>query len=147
MNHRFFNKTIGTILFAALILSAFPVHAQYFGRNKVQYDVFDFDVIHTKNFDVYFYPEGEKAAVMAARIAERWYSRLSRILQHDLSGRQILILYTSGPHFQQTTTIPGTLGEGVGGVTESLKRRIVLPLAASLEESSHVIGHELVHAF
>jgi Tol biopolymer transport system component len=130
-----------------LILSAFPVHAQYFGRNKVQYDVFDFDVIHTKNFDVYFYPEGEKAAVMAARIAERWYSRLSRILQHDLSGRQILILYTSGPHFQQTTTIPGTLGEGVGGVTESLKRRIVLPLAASLEESSHVIGHELVHAF
>ncbi len=104
-------------------------------------------MINTKNFDIYYYPEGKKAAILAARMAERWYSRLSRIFQHDLSGRQILILYTSGPHFQQTTAIPGILGEGVGGVTESLKRRIVLPLAASLDESNHVIGHELVHAF
>lgn len=147
MTHRFAYKTAGIILCAALLITALPVNAQYFGRNKVQYDTFNFDVINTKNFDIYFYPEGEDAALMAARMAERWYSRLSRVFQHDLSGRQILILYTSGPHFQQTTAIPGTLGEGVGGVTESLKRRIVLPLAASLEESNHVIGHELVHAF
>ncbi len=147
MNHHFGNKSIGLLLFTSLILTAFPAEAQYFGRNKVQYDSFDFDVINTKNFDIYFYPEGTEAAKLAARMAERWYSRLSRVFQHDLSSRQILILYTSGPHFQQTTAIPGTLGEGVGGVTESLKRRIVLPLAASLEESNHVIGHELVHAF
>ncbi|MFO7867166.1 MAG: BamA/TamA family outer membrane protein [Candidatus Aminicenantes bacterium] len=147
MNPRIFYKTAGMTLFIVLIFTAYPVEAQYFGRNKVQYDTFDFKVISTKNFDLYFYPEGEEAARMAARMAERWYSRLSRILQHELSGRQILILYTSGPHFQQTTAIPRILGEGVGGVTESLKRRIVLPMSASLEESNHVIGHELVHAF
>jgi Tol biopolymer transport system component len=39
------------------------------------------------------------------------------------------------------------LGEGTGGVTEALQRRIVLPLAGPLAESDHVIGHELVHAF
>jgi WD40 repeat protein len=32
-------------------------------------------------------------------------------------------------------------------VTESFKRRIVLPLGHSLAASDHVIGHELVHAF
>ncbi|MBN1224905.1 MAG: PD40 domain-containing protein, partial [Candidatus Aminicenantes bacterium] len=34
-----------------------------------------------------------------------------------------------------------------GGVTEALKRRIILPLGPSLGASDHVIGHELVHAF
>ena len=80
-------------------------------------------------------------------MAERWYSRLSRMFNHELKGRQPLVLYSSGPQFQQTTVIPGTMGEGTGGVTESFKRRIVLPFGASLTETDHVIGHELVHAF
>lgn len=80
-------------------------------------------------------------------MAERWYARLSRILNHELSQRQIIILYSSSPHFQQTTAIPGIIGEGTGGVTEMLKQRIVLPMAASMAETDHVVGHELVHTF
>jgi len=137
----------GFILILAMDLVSISTQAQYFGRNKVQYDTFDFKVLSTKNFDVYFYPIEEEAAVQAARLAERWYARFSRILNHELKGRQILILYSSSPHFQQTTAIPGIIGEGTGGVTEMLKRRIVLPLAPSLADSNHVIGHELVHAF
>jgi len=140
---RFF---ITGLLFLTIISAPF-LQAQYFGRNKVQYETFDFKVLKTEHFDIYFYPENEKSAKQAARMAERWYARLSRIFNHDLRGRQPLILYASGPHFQQTTTIPGIIGEGTGGVTESFKRRIVLPLGASLAESDHVIGHELVHAF
>ncbi|MCK4557101.1 MAG: PD40 domain-containing protein, partial [Candidatus Aminicenantes bacterium] len=124
-----------------------PLNAQYFGRNKVQYKNFDFKVMHTEHFDIYFYPEKREAALQAARIAERWYARLSRIFNHQLKGRQPLILYASATEFQQTSAIPGILGEGTGGVTEILKRRIVLPLGVSLAESDHVIGHELVHAF
>ncbi len=124
-----------------------PIYAQYFGRNKVQYESFDFKIIRTEHFDIYFYPEKKEAALQAARIAERWYARLSRIFNHQLKGRQPLILYASSPDFQQTSAIPGILGEGTGGVTEVLKRRIVLPLGVSLAESDHVIGHELVHAF
>ncbi|MCK4932998.1 MAG: PD40 domain-containing protein, partial [Candidatus Aminicenantes bacterium] len=121
--------------------------AQYFGRNKVQYEKFDFKIMSTEHFDIYFYPEKLEAAKQAARMAERWYARLSRIFNHDLRGRQPLILYASSPDFQQTTTISGIIGEGTGGVTEMFKRRIILPLGASLAESDHVIGHELVHAF
>jgi Tol biopolymer transport system component len=136
-----------TILVLSIGIFFSTSEAQYFGRNKVQYERFDFKVLSTEHFDIYFYPEEEKAATMAARLAERWYERLSRILNHDLRGRQPLILYSSSPHFQQTTAIPGVIGEGTGGVTEMFKRRIVLPLGASLGESDHVIGHELVHAF
>jgi Tol biopolymer transport system component len=121
--------------------------AQYFGQNKVQYRTFDFQVLATEHFDIYYYPEGEAAARDAARMAERWYARLSRVLGHELSSRQPLILYMSHPHFQQTNVISGHLGEGVGGVTESLKRRIAMPVGGGPAETDHVLGHELVHAF
>jgi WD40 repeat protein len=131
----------------AVVLAATPAAAQYFGKNKVRYQSFDFQVLATEHFDVYYYESEREAAERAARMAERWYSRLSRVLDHKLQGRQPLILYASAPHFQQTNAIDGDLGEGTGGVTEYLKRRIVLPLAATPGETDHVIGHELVHAF
>ncbi len=126
-----------------------PARAQggYFGRNKVQYQDFDFKLLKTEHFDIYYYPEEEDAARMASRLAERWYTRLSTMLNHELRGRQPLILYASGPHFRQTNAIEGELGEGTGGVTEAAKRRIVLPFAGPIESTDHVLGHELVHAF
>ncbi len=123
------------------------LNAQYYGRNKVQYQKFDFKIMKTRHFDIYFYLQDEQTVKMAGLMAERWYSRLSRMFNHELKGRQPLILYGSSPEFQQTTVIPELIGEGTGGVTESFKRRIVLPYGASLAETDHVIGHELVHAF
>src|SRR5687767_4476590 len=138
-----------TVLLAVLISvgMAAPSSAQYFGRNKVQYEKFDFKVLSTEHFDIYYYPEEAAAVQLAARMAERWYARLSGVLKHELSGRQPLILYAAHPHFQQTNTLPGDIGEGTGGVTEMFKRRIVLPFAGGLAETDHVLGHELVHAF
>ena len=139
---------LSTLLFVTLLAPA-AAYAQggYFGRNKVQYQDFDFKVLKTEHFDIYYYPEEEDAARMASRLAERWYTRLSTLLNHELRGRQPLILYASGPHFRQTNAIEGELGEGTGGVTEASKRRIVLPFAGPLESTDHVIGHERVHAF
>ncbi len=121
--------------------------AQGFGRNKVQYETLQFQVLNTEHFRVYFYPEEREAATEAARMAERWYARFTSLLGHQLRGTQPLVLYASHPHFEQTNVVGGDLDESTGGVTEALKRRIVLPLAGPLSETDHVIGHELVHAF
>src|SRR5919199_1041784 len=129
-----------------LVTSA-PVSAQYFGRNKVQYKKLDFQILKTEHFDIYFYPEEREGIDIAARMAERWNTRLERIFGHELRGRQPLVLYASHPDFEQTNIIPGELSEGTGGVTEPLRRRIVLPLGGPIADTDHVIGHELVHAF
>jgi Tol biopolymer transport system component len=134
----------------ALVLTAVavpPADAQYFGRNKVQYERFDFEVLETEHFDIYYYAEEGLAVELAALMAERWYARLSRVLNHDLTGRQILILYANGADFRQTNVLSGDISEATGGVTEILKRRMVLPFAGALPETDHVLGHELVHAF
>jgi Tol biopolymer transport system component len=122
-------------------------HAQYFGRNKVQVDSFVFRVLPTPHFDVYYYAAERDAAVLAARMAERWYGRLSKALQHTLRARPPIVLYASHAQFTQTTVIPDLLPEGVGGFTDHDRGRVVLPFAAGLGETDHVLGHELVHAF
>ncbi len=113
----------------------------------MQYRSFEFRVLPTEHFDIYYYPEEAEAARLVSRMAERWYARLSRFFTHELRGRQALILYAAPAHFRQTNAIEGAIGEGTGGATDALKRRIVLPMAGSLADTDHVLGHELVHAF
>lgn len=138
---------LALMLASSVFLSAAPAAQAQFGRNKVQYEDFEFRVLKTDHFDVYFYPDESEAAAIAARMAERWYSRLSTVFDHELTGRQPLVLYASSAQFQQTNVIGGMLGEGTGGVTESLLRRIVMPIGGTLADLDHVLGHELVHAF
>ena len=134
---------------AAAILCSCPAGAgaQYFGRNKVQYDQADVRVLATEHFDLYYPREDLSAALVAGRLAERWHTRLSKVLQHTLRGRQPLILYASHRTFEQTNVWSGLIDERTGGFTESRKRRIVIPFAATLAETDHVLGHEIVHAF
>jgi Tol biopolymer transport system component len=126
---------------------AAPAAGQYFGRNKVRYERFDFKLLRTAHFDIY-HDAGEREAVYeAARLAERWYARLSAIFGYRLRERQPLVLYGSHPDFAQTNVVSGFLGDEIGGVTESHRRRIVMPFAAGLGETDRILGHEIVHAF
>jgi hypothetical protein len=144
-----FRRSIALSLTALVLVLAtdVPSSAQYFGQNKVQYKKLDFQVLKTEHFDIYFYPEEREGIDVAARLAERWHTRLERLLEHRLRGRQPLVMYASHTDFEQTNAIQGELGEGTGGVTEPLRRRIVLPFGGPLADTDHVIGHELVHAF
>lgn len=138
--------TLGAIAAAALVVPS-TAPAQYFGRNKVQYQNFDFKVLKTEHFDIHYYPEEELAVRDAARMAERWYQRLSRIFNHEFRERKPIVLYADQGDFQQTNTISSMVGEGTGGVTEALKNRVILPINGSFADFDHVLGHELVHAF
>jgi Tol biopolymer transport system component len=136
---------IAAILVIALFAS--PLSAQgYFGQNQVQYDRFDWRVIGTEHFLIYYYPEERKAAVDAARMAERAYGRLSRILDHQFREKKPIMLFSSRTDFGQNN-VTGDLGEGTGGVTESLRHRMLLNFTGDYRSFEHVLAHEMVHAF
>jgi Tol biopolymer transport system component len=135
-------------LAATLILAApSALAAQYFGQNRVQYTKFNFEVIKTEHFDIYFYERERAAAMDAGRIAERAYGRLSRILNHEFKERKPIILYASHSDFQQTNALGGDIGEGTGGVTDFLKHRAIMPFTGSYRDFEHVLMHEMVHQF
>jgi hypothetical protein len=135
-----------TLLLVAAV-GVLPASAQYFGRNKVQYENFRFRSFETEHFRIYFYPEEEQAARDMGRMAERWYARHRRTYLNTFGERKPILLYANDADFQQTNAIGGLIGEGTGGVTESLKERVAMPMTGIYAENDHVLGHELVHSF
>ena len=129
-------------LLLALSVAALPasVSAQYFGRNKVQYETFDFKILKTPHFDIHFYPEEAVAVADVTRMSERWYERYARLFQHEFEQPKPIILYADHPDFQQTNTLSGRLSEGLGGVTESLKNRVIMPLTGSVAGTHAALG-------
>ncbi len=139
-------RFLPALLVAALLVALAPTaQAQYFGRNKVRYDDFDFRILETEHFDLYYYEGMEQASRDVARMAERWYDRLSTILDHEFDERKSIILYADDADFRQTNI--ANIGEGTQGVTEGARQRVVLPMAGTYAETDHVLGHELVHQF
>lgn len=134
-------------LLLGLILVPGLVSAQYFGRNRVQYGRFDFKIIQTEHFDVYYYDSERPAALDIARMAERSYARLSRVLNHEFEERKPIILYASHSDFQQTNLGGGDVDEGTGGFTDFLRHRNTFPLSGSYADNEHVLAHEMAHQF
>lgn len=135
-----------------LVLSVVFFHpqktaAQYFGRNKVLYQAFDFRVLHTPHFEIYTYLQDREKRARFAERTEQWYNMHQRLLRDTFKERNPLIVYNSHAHFQQTRAIEGQIDAGTGGVTEGLKNRVVMPFMESNAQTDHVLGHELVHAF
>jgi len=135
------------LLLLALLLAAGGLQAQYFGRNKANYESFDFKVYQSPHFEIYHYLDNPERLKEYTEEAERWYEMHQRVLKDTIKARNPIVLYNNHADFQQTNTISGTIGEGTGGVTEAFKNRVVLPLAMSHQQSHHVLGHEMVHAF
>ncbi|MBD3290661.1 biopolymer transporter Tol, partial [candidate division KSB1 bacterium] len=134
--------------FIILLFILFPtlVQSQYFGKNKVQYQDFEWKYIQTEHFDIYFTEGGEDIATFVAEISEASYKRLKASFRFDLIDRITIIAYNSHNDFGQTNVDLSPPEESVGGFTEFFKNRVVLPFDGSWEQFRHVIHHELTHA-
>ena len=136
-----------TLLLGALVILAGSLQAQYFGRNKASYEKFDYKVYQTPHFDIHHYLSAENSLNTYSEWAEQWYDMHQRVLHDTIYARNPIILYNDHADFQQTNAISSNIGVGTGGVTEAFKNRVILPFAMSNQQSFHVLGHELVHAF
>ncbi len=134
------------LVFLTMLCSA-DLAAQGFGRTKPGYQTFDFEVYSTPNFEIYHYFNDDSVLHEIAILSEKWYYRHARALNDTIKKRNPLIIYRNHPDFQQTTAISSIIGIGTGGVTESLKNRVVMPILETNAQTDHVLGHELVHAF
>lgn len=136
---------LACLLFSLLL--AAPLTAQEFGKNKVQYRNFEWKFIQTAHFDVYFYDDaGVNLATFTAEVAEQALTSIQEDLRFRITDRISLVVYNSHNDFQQTNVVGAYMPEGVGGVTELYKNRVVIPFEGNWESFRHVIHHELVHA-
>lgn len=138
------------VLFAcvvALLVFSLNVKAQTFGQNKVRYKNLKFQVYKTPHFEIYYYLKNESMIKRFAQESELWYTLHQQVFRDTFNRPNPIILYANHPDFQQTTVLDGSIEVGTGGVTESMKNRVIMPVMENNQMTRHVIGHELVHAF
>jgi len=144
-----FPVKLGWIITVALFLFLLPnvVLGQYFGQNKMRYKKLKFEVRETPHFEMYSYLKNDSMVNWLAKEAEVWYEMHQQVFQDTFLRKNPLIVYNNHPEFQQTSTISGEISVGTGGVTEAFKQRVVMPVMQINQQTRHVLGHELVHAF
>ena len=78
---------IATLLF--LLAAAAPLAAQYsgFGKNKVQYDDFQWEILTGEHVDLYYYPEERELAPVALAYAEESFQFLEQKFSYSPKDR------------------------------------------------------------
>ncbi len=132
-----------------LLLLVGTASAQYgsFGRNKVRDHELHWSILATEHFDVYYYPECGEFVGAVAEMAEAAWKKVSGRLDSEPMHRIPFILYASGRDFRQTNITTQFLPEGVGGFTEPLRNRVVIPFEGSQPRMWETTVHELTHVF
>lgn len=136
-----------SLFFGVALLLPLYTGAQTFGQNKARYRSFNFSVFDTDHFSVYHYSKNKEAIQYMADWSEQWYDLHHEIFKETFPEKNPLIYYNDHADFQQTNAIFGEIGVGTGGVTEGFKNRVILPFTMINQQTHHVVGHELVHAF
>lgn len=137
-------------LVLALATLAPPAGAQaLFGKNKVQYSDFEWRVMETPHVDLHFYPEETELAEWVAAVAEEATVELMAEMRLDTTRtvkRVPFLLYSTHRDFEQTNVSPYLIPEEVGGLTDLIKGRVLVPHTGSYHRLRWVVRHELVHA-
>jgi hypothetical protein len=114
------SSVVAALALVGSLAHAPAAFAQGFGKNKVQYRTFDWRVVSSPHFDVYFYSGGDSLALRVLDLAEKANLKLSKEMGHTLTNKVPIILYLSHDDFEQTNVTTEMLDGSTGGFTEML---------------------------
>ncbi len=139
-------------VFAAALPAAAQVPVQspyydYFGKNKIVYDTFNWKIYHSTHFAIYFYDRDQVSLQKVASYAESAYDDISRALNFQIPKPINIIYYSTHSEFEQTNTLQDFIPEGVGAFALPTRNRMVLPVDLPDEKLEKLIAHELTHVF
>ncbi len=119
---------ISLISFFILITSYFAsaqVNAVEFGKNRVQFKKFKWFYYQTKNFNVYYYQNGEELAKFIAQSAEKELPQMEGAAEYSLQRRANIILYNEYADMQQSNIGLGIDWQNNGG-TKLVNNKMVV---------------------
>jgi hypothetical protein len=134
-------------LLALLLALALAPEALGFGKNKVTYSKFDWQVYRSPHFDVHYYEAEEILLQDIVSAAESAYLEISRMLDHEIPFRIPLIAYRTHGDFEQTNIQLAEIPEAVGAFAEPFQNRMVVPMDDPPDQRYKLIKHELTHIF
>ncbi|WP_299820062.1 hypothetical protein [uncultured Pontibacter sp.] len=133
---RFYTRLL--LLFLLCSLAANTLQAQpgrdVFGKSRIQYKNFNWQLYSTQNFNIYFYSGGNEAALNAADYAERELKRITSLIGYYPYSKITLILYNSTTDLRQSNIGLDQDQYQTGGETLFMKNKIELAFEGTQTE-------------
>ncbi len=114
-----------TAVFFSLKTSA-QVNTVEFGKNRVQYQKFNWKFYQTDNFNTYFTQDGLALGKYVAQVAEEELSGIEEFVEYGLQRRANIVVYNNFDEFQQSNIGLGIDWQNTGGVTKLVNNKIVI---------------------
>jgi Tol biopolymer transport system component len=118
-----------------------------FGKNKVQYRDFKWDIYHSPHFNMYYYKGEEQLLQKMVSYAESAYDDISRELNFQIKDPIPLLYYSTHSAFEQNNVILNFIPEGVGAFASPARFRMVMPVDVPDAMLMKLVRHELTHIF
>jgi len=133
-------KRIGYILWAGLLFMTLSFEAysqlsvEQFGKNRLQYKMFNWRYLSSENFNIYFYDGGNEIAEQAAKYLEEEFESITDILGYSPYTKTRIFLYNSVSDLQQSNVGINQTDFSVGGETDFVKPQVEIAYPGLMSE-------------
>lgn len=121
-----------------LVVTCTVAHGQQaletFGKNRIQYKIFQWKYLSSENFDVYYYDERKKVAQDALQFLEGEFDRMTDLLGYAPYLKTKVFLYSSITDQQQSNVGLNHNPFTSGGETEFVKPYVEIAHPGTLEQ-------------
>lgn len=122
------------ISFLCVFFTNAQVSTVEFGRNRVQYKKFKWSYYQTKNFNTYYYENGNHLATFTAQVAEEELNNIEEFVEYGMQRRANIVIYNSFTEFKQSNIGLGIDWQNTGGVTKLVNNKMLLYYDGNLNQ-------------
>src|SRR6186713_3625867 len=120
-----FRLILFTVVFFSLKTNA-QVNMVEFGKNRVQYQKFNWKFYQTDNFNTYFSQDGLALGKYVAQIAEQELTSIEEFVEYGLQRRANIVVYNNFDEFRQSNIGLGIDWQNTGGVTKLVNNKMLV---------------------
>lgn len=118
-----------------------------FGRNRVQYRVFDWKYISSKSCDLYFYTEQTSLTNKVLQLSENEFKRISELFGFSPSSKIKVYFFASPLHLATSNTGLENNYTRTGGKTEFSKSQVEVCYEGNLDDLTKRIAEGIAEIF
>src|SRR3982750_3322963 len=114
------------LLFCFALTGMAQVNTVEFGKNRIQYQKFNWKYYQTENFNTYFSQDGLELGKYVAQVAEQELPQLEEFIEYGMQRRTNIAVYNSFDEMQQSNIGLGLDWQNTGGVTKLVNNKMLL---------------------
>ena len=111
-----------------------------FGKNRVQYDYFEWKYYRYPQYETYFYTGGKELAIYAAKVAQKYLKTQQEFFEYQLKDKIQFIIYNKQSHFKQSNVGLDLENGDMGGITNIMGSKVFLYFNGDHDDFSRQIN-------